>query len=53
MPRGVDDGIVIEVTGESGADLSLELFTAVERKGLLEDVLSQRVKVEEVAPIPA
>lgn len=45
-----DDGIVIEVLGQPGADLSLELFTADERKGLLQDVLGQPVTVAEVAP---
>jgi exopolyphosphatase/guanosine-5'-triphosphate,3'-diphosphate pyrophosphatase len=49
--RGAGDDIVIEVTAAPGADLSLELFTVAERKGLLEDVLGRRVKVEEAAAV--
>ena len=46
-----DGDLVVDVMGIPGADLSLELFTAVERRGLLEDVLERRIKFEEVAPV--
>jgi exopolyphosphatase/guanosine-5'-triphosphate,3'-diphosphate pyrophosphatase len=38
-------GIGIEVFGAAGADLSLELYSAQERKGLLEEVLGTRVDI--------
>ena len=47
----VDGDLVVDVVGLPGADLSLELFTAVERRGLLEDVLERRIKFDEVAPV--
>jgi exopolyphosphatase / guanosine-5'-triphosphate,3'-diphosphate pyrophosphatase len=43
----VDDAMVIEVAGRPEADLSLELFTATERKDLLEEVLGRSVRVVE------
>jgi exopolyphosphatase/guanosine-5'-triphosphate,3'-diphosphate pyrophosphatase len=39
--------VVVEVRGEPGADLSLELFTAGERSGLLAEVLGRPVEVVE------
>jgi exopolyphosphatase / guanosine-5'-triphosphate,3'-diphosphate pyrophosphatase len=39
------DRILLEVVGRSGADLSLELFTANERRGLLEEVLGRGVEL--------
>ena len=48
-----DDDVVIEVTPVDGADISLELYTAMERKALLEDVLGRRVRVEQVATVVA
>ncbi len=41
--------VVLEVSGDPGADLSLEVFTATERKGLLEEVLGRPVRIEEAA----
>jgi exopolyphosphatase/guanosine-5'-triphosphate,3'-diphosphate pyrophosphatase len=38
--------VVVEAVGRPGADLSLELFTANDRKGLLEEVLGRPVRVE-------
>lgn len=46
--RDHDGGLVVEVRGTVDADLSLELFTAVERRGLLEDVLERRIRFEEL-----
>jgi exopolyphosphatase / guanosine-5'-triphosphate,3'-diphosphate pyrophosphatase len=43
--RLTDEAIVLEVHGRRGADLSLELFTATERRGLLEEVLGHPVTV--------
>jgi exopolyphosphatase/guanosine-5'-triphosphate,3'-diphosphate pyrophosphatase len=41
-----DDGLVIvELTPSNGADLTLELYTADDRKGLLEEVLGRPVEV--------
>ena len=49
-----DDGAVrIAVGARPGADLSLELFTAEERAGLLADVLDRPVDVVAAAPAPA
>jgi exopolyphosphatase/guanosine-5'-triphosphate,3'-diphosphate pyrophosphatase len=48
--RADGDDIVIEVRGAPGADLSLEVFTAMERKDLLEDVLERAIRVEEARP---
>jgi hypothetical protein len=39
------DRILLEVVGRSGADLSLELFTANERRGLLEEVLGHGLEL--------
>jgi exopolyphosphatase / guanosine-5'-triphosphate,3'-diphosphate pyrophosphatase len=38
-----DDGLVVEVESEAGADVSVEIWSAEERKGLLEEVLEQPV----------
>jgi exopolyphosphatase/guanosine-5'-triphosphate,3'-diphosphate pyrophosphatase len=43
------DDLVVEVRGVPDADLALELFTAVERRGLLEEVLGRDVRFEEAA----
>ena len=48
-----DDDIVLEVSGDPGADLSLEVFTAVERRGLLEEVLGRRIRVADLGPVEA
>jgi exopolyphosphatase/guanosine-5'-triphosphate,3'-diphosphate pyrophosphatase len=45
--RDADGDLVVEVRGGRGADLSLELFTAFERRGLLEAVLGREVRFEE------
>jgi exopolyphosphatase/guanosine-5'-triphosphate,3'-diphosphate pyrophosphatase len=45
--------LVIEAVPGEGADLSLELYTAAERKGLLEEVLGRPVRVVEAVPAPA
>ena len=45
--------LVIEAVPLEGADLSLELYTAAERKGLLEEVLGRPVRVVEAVPAPA
>jgi exopolyphosphatase/guanosine-5'-triphosphate,3'-diphosphate pyrophosphatase len=51
-PDAGDAGtVVLEVSGEPGADLSLEVFTALERKGLLEEVLGCAVAVVEPAEV--
>jgi exopolyphosphatase / guanosine-5'-triphosphate,3'-diphosphate pyrophosphatase len=44
----MDEGLVLEVSGVEGADLSLEIYTVDERKGLLEEVLGQSIGVFEV-----
>jgi exopolyphosphatase/guanosine-5'-triphosphate,3'-diphosphate pyrophosphatase len=41
-----DDALVIEVTPRPGASLDLELFTATERRGLLEEVVGRPVRIE-------
>jgi exopolyphosphatase/guanosine-5'-triphosphate,3'-diphosphate pyrophosphatase len=47
-----DDGeIVLDVVGAPDADLSLEVFTAMERKGLLEAVLGNAIRLDEAAPV--
>lgn len=46
------DPLVIEVTGRPGADLALELFTARERRGLLEEVLGRSVELIETQALP-
>jgi exopolyphosphatase/guanosine-5'-triphosphate,3'-diphosphate pyrophosphatase len=51
--REIDGGLVVEVRGAADADLSLELFTAVARRGLLEDVLDRKVRFEEPDPVAA
>jgi exopolyphosphatase / guanosine-5'-triphosphate,3'-diphosphate pyrophosphatase len=38
--------VVVEAQGRDGVDLSLEIYTAGERKGLLEEVLGRPVRVE-------
>jgi exopolyphosphatase/guanosine-5'-triphosphate,3'-diphosphate pyrophosphatase len=43
--------IVIEVEAKPGADVSLELYTATERKDLLESVLGRRVRIVQRAPL--
>lgn len=45
--------VVVEVRPRPGADLSLELFTAEERKDLLEAVLDRPVRIVEAASVPA
>lgn len=40
-----DEAVVVEVLAEPGADLDLELYTAEERRGLLEQVLEREVRV--------
>src|SRR3954451_16050760 len=40
-----DDALVIEAVGRPGADLSLEAYSARERRALLEDVLGRRVRI--------
>jgi len=45
--------LVIEAMAQPGADLSLELYTATERQGLLEDVLGRPVAVVEAVVAPA
>ncbi|HEX9259886.1 MAG TPA: hypothetical protein VF855_10155, partial [Acidimicrobiales bacterium] len=46
-----DDEVEVQVVPSSaGADLTLELYTANERKGLLEEVLGRRVRVVARAP---
>jgi hypothetical protein len=42
---------VIEAEGKRGKEISLELYTANERSGLLEEVLRQRVEIV-AAPAP-
>ncbi len=49
--READADLVVEVIGAPGADLALELFTAVERRGLLEEVLERNITFEEVVPV--
>jgi hypothetical protein len=51
--RDADGVIALDVVGVDGADLSLELFTAIERKDLLEEVLDRRVKIGESQPVSA
>jgi len=48
----VKDPIVLEIHGRPGADLSLELYSADERKGLLEEVLGHAVRIEACQPVP-
>jgi exopolyphosphatase/guanosine-5'-triphosphate,3'-diphosphate pyrophosphatase len=43
--RDAEDGVVIEVQAAEGADTSVELWSAEERKGLLADVLDRPVEV--------
>jgi exopolyphosphatase / guanosine-5'-triphosphate,3'-diphosphate pyrophosphatase len=43
------DELVIEVTGQPGVDISLELFTAGERKDLLEEVFGRKIRLVESA----
>jgi exopolyphosphatase/guanosine-5'-triphosphate,3'-diphosphate pyrophosphatase len=45
------DRLVIEALGKRGKEISLELYTANERSGLLEEVLGQRVGIV-AAPLP-
>jgi exopolyphosphatase/guanosine-5'-triphosphate,3'-diphosphate pyrophosphatase len=45
------DRLVIEAASKRGKEISLELYTANERSGLLEEVLGQRVGVV-AAPVP-
>jgi len=52
------DPIVLEVHGQPGADVALELYSADERKGMLEELLGHAVVVveqadEDVNPDPA
>lgn len=47
---GRGKGVIIELTGRPRADLSLELYTADERKALLEEVLGGPVTLEVVEP---
>jgi len=42
--------LVIEAVARPGADLGLELYTANERKGLLEEVLGRPIRIEAVDP---
>jgi exopolyphosphatase/guanosine-5'-triphosphate,3'-diphosphate pyrophosphatase len=49
--REQDGDIVVEVLGVPDADLALELFTAVERRGLLEEVLGRDVRFEEAVQV--
>jgi hypothetical protein len=42
--------VLFVVRGQPGADISLELFTALERKGLLEEVFDRPIRVEEAEP---
>jgi exopolyphosphatase/guanosine-5'-triphosphate,3'-diphosphate pyrophosphatase len=51
--RAAGRTVVLEVRPRPEADLSLELFTAEERKDLLEAVLGRRIRVVEAAPVPA
>ena len=43
---------MIEAESRPGADLGLELYTANERKGLLEEVLGRPVRIEAADPEP-
>jgi exopolyphosphatase/guanosine-5'-triphosphate,3'-diphosphate pyrophosphatase len=43
--------LVVEVERAEGADISLELYTAAERRELLEQVLDRRVKVVAAEPL--
>jgi hypothetical protein len=40
-----DASVVVDLVPDGDADLSLEVFTAEERKGLLEEVLGRAVSV--------
>jgi exopolyphosphatase/guanosine-5'-triphosphate,3'-diphosphate pyrophosphatase len=44
--RTEGDEVVVDAFGAPGSDISLEVFTAMERKGLLEDVFARRVRIE-------
>src|SRR5262249_19606692 len=44
------DRLRIDAIGHPGRDLSLEIYTANERKGLLEDVLGVKITVAEPEP---
>jgi exopolyphosphatase/guanosine-5'-triphosphate,3'-diphosphate pyrophosphatase len=44
--------VVFAVRGRRDADVSLELFTAIERKGLLEEVFGRSIRVEEAEGAP-
>ncbi|HVN50491.1 MAG TPA: Ppx/GppA phosphatase family protein [Acidimicrobiales bacterium] len=43
--------LVVEVECEPGADISLELYTATERRALLEQVLDRRIEVVAAEPL--
>jgi len=45
-----DDALVVSARPQPGADLGLELYTANERKGLLEEVLGCTVLIEALSP---
>jgi hypothetical protein len=46
------DVLVIEAQSKRGKEISLELYTANERSGLLGEVLAQRVTIV-ASPVPA
>ena len=47
-----NDRLVVEAVGKRGKEISLELYTANERSGLLEEVLGRRVGIV-AAPLPS